>query len=130
MLLWSLLSFQLCPTHRTNDLYVGVGNLFWKGPNCILCFAGHEVSGTVTQPCCYRMKSATDNMEMNGCVCVTRKLYLQRLVMSQVWSRDHSLLTPALELNFKQSLVYGCWIYNENHPKETDLKGVKANSSL
>lgn len=63
-------------------------------------------------------------------VCVTIKLYLQRLVMSQVWSRDHSLLTPALELNFKQSLVYSWWIHNENHPKETDLKEVKANSSL
>lgn len=50
--------------------------------------------------------------------------------MNQVSCRDNGLLTPALELNFKQSLVYGCWIYSENHPKETDLKEVKANSSL
>lgn len=50
--------------------------------------------------------------------------------MSWIWFRDHSLLTPALELNLKQCLVHGGWVDNENDSKETDVKEMKINASL
>lgn len=43
--------------------------------------------------------------------------------MNQIWFKDQSLLTSALELNLKQSLVCGWWICNENNPKENSPKG-------
>lgn len=50
--------------------------------------------------------------------------------MSWIWFREHSLLTTALELNLKQSLVHGGWADNGNDPKKTDVKEMKTNASL
>lgn len=47
----------------------------------ILDFVGYRVSAPTTQFCCFRMKEATDNMQMNkrgGCIAI--KLCLQKQV--------------------------------------------------
>jgi hypothetical protein len=61
------------------DVQQGWPNLFCKGlESKILGFVGHTVSITLTLLCCNSVKAVIDNLQINGCSCVTIKLYLQK----------------------------------------------------
>lgn len=74
-------------TYHKSPLCQGSANFFCIEPNgrdfmlCKLWCLWH------IQPCCYSMKSATDNISMNGCGCITITFYLQKQVMNQIWFR-------------------------------------------
>lgn len=59
--------------------------------------AGHVVGTTSTHLCRCSVRAATDDMQIDGCACVPRKLYFQEQAVGQSRPVGCSLPAPALE---------------------------------
>lgn len=86
---------------RFNSLCQWLTNLFCIKPDSKYFQPfGHIVSVTNTQLRHDSMRTATDNMLMNECVCVPMKLYLPNQVVGLIWRVGYSL--PASDLGDKK----------------------------
>lgn len=82
------------------------GKPFYKGP--VVNTLGLLFRSQSQILCCCIVKDTTDNMQMSGCRCLPREVFLEQAA-GQVWPRGCSLLTAGEGV--AQTVDPGCSVY-------------------